>query len=51
MYANDRDGVVGEKGLRLGREEVDIVARWGRGSGEDWSHEAWPFEEDMPMRG
>ena len=32
-------------GMKIGREEVDEVGVWKRGSA-DWSIEQWPFEED-----
>ena len=34
-------------GLKIGREEVDEVGIWKRGSG-GWGVEEWPFGEDRP---
>jgi uncharacterized protein (DUF952 family) len=34
-------------GLKIGREEVDEVGMWKRGS-DGWGVEEWPFGEDKP---
>ena len=31
--------------LKIGREEVDVVGIWKRGT-RGWAVENWPFEED-----
>ena len=34
-------------GLKIGREEVDEVGIWKRGS-NGWGVGEWPFREDIP---
>ncbi|KAK0101107.1 hypothetical protein ONS95_012909 [Cadophora gregata] len=48
VYGNAGPGE-GEQGLKMGREEVESVGVWRRGSGEgSWRVEGWPFGEDGP---
>lgn len=49
IYNNDPEGV-GEKGLKLGRDEVDAVGKFEKaGEGKTWSAVGWPWgEEDAP---
>ena len=47
LYAYEKDVVLGEKVLRLGRNEVDQVARWERNK-KTWMIDGWPFPSDKP---
>ncbi|SZF03570.1 unnamed protein product [Blumeria hordei] len=49
LYAQDKDVMLGENGLRLGRDQIDQVARWER-NGETWMIDGWPFPSDKPSQ-